>query len=201
MCNKSRCSACKVTEEESQHFNFVGMLLDDSGVSFWFLISLHVTSQVVTKTVKLSESSDIRHLNNIKRDTQRLMCTWANLHNCPQLCNDGMSSWCACALQPQYLFSPTSVLRSQRATCVESATLLCSLLLGANYDAYCVLGYASREMCLVDQSLQECPLLGVEVGAAPSHIWNRALSEPSTGTSFSLGRPDQGENVPENIAQ
>ncbi|XP_070825277.1 dynein regulatory complex subunit 7 [Chaetodon trifascialis] len=63
---------------------------------------------------------------------------------------------------PRYLFSSTSVLQSQRATCFEYATLLCSLLLGAHYDAYCVSGYAVREMCLLDQSLQECPLLDTE---------------------------------------
>lgn len=65
--------------------------------------------------------------------------------------------------QPRYLFSSTSVLQSQRATCFEYATLLCSLLLGVNYDAYCVSGYAVKEMCLLDQSLQQCPLLDTEV--------------------------------------
>uniref|UniRef100_A0A8C4IG21 Dynein regulatory complex subunit 7 n=1 Tax=Dicentrarchus labrax TaxID=13489 RepID=A0A8C4IG21_DICLA len=64
---------------------------------------------------------------------------------------------------PRYLFSSTSVLQTQRATCFEFATLLCSLLLGAHYDAYCVSGYAVREMCLLDQSLKECPLLDTEV--------------------------------------
>ncbi|XP_029291047.1 dynein regulatory complex subunit 7-like isoform X3 [Cottoperca gobio] len=64
---------------------------------------------------------------------------------------------------PRYLFSSSSVLQSQRATCFECATLLCSLLLGAHYDVYCVSGYAVKEMCLLDQSLQECPLLDTEV--------------------------------------
>ncbi|XP_041859313.1 dynein regulatory complex subunit 7 isoform X2 [Melanotaenia boesemani] len=63
---------------------------------------------------------------------------------------------------PKQLFSSTSVLQSQQATCFEFATLLCSLLLGVNYDAYCVSGYAVREMCLLDQSLQQCPLLEVK---------------------------------------
>lgn len=69
---------------------------------------------------------------------------------------------CVFLSQPRYLFSSTSVLQSQRATCFESATLLCSLLLGVHYDAYCVSGYAVRELCLLDQSLQECPLLDTE---------------------------------------
>ncbi|XP_037336465.2 dynein regulatory complex subunit 7 [Pungitius pungitius] len=61
---------------------------------------------------------------------------------------------------PRSLFSSTLVLQSQRATCLESSTLLCSLLLGANYDAYCVSGYASKDACLLDRSLLRCPLLG-----------------------------------------
>ncbi|XP_023286890.1 dynein regulatory complex subunit 7 [Seriola lalandi dorsalis] len=64
---------------------------------------------------------------------------------------------------PSYLFSSTSVLQSQRATCFEFATMLCSLLLGADYDAYCVSGYAVKDMCLLDQSLQDCPLLDTKV--------------------------------------
>ncbi|XP_067361429.1 dynein regulatory complex subunit 7 isoform X2 [Channa argus] len=64
---------------------------------------------------------------------------------------------------PRYLFSSTSVLLSQKATCFEYATLLCSLLLGTHYDAYCVSGYAVKEMCLLDQSLQECPLQDTNV--------------------------------------
>ncbi|KAJ3595832.1 hypothetical protein NHX12_002246 [Muraenolepis orangiensis] len=47
--------------------------------------------------------------------------------------------------RPSYLFSPTLVLERQRGTCFDSSTLLCSLLLGAGYDAYCVSGYAVRK--------------------------------------------------------
>ncbi|TNM86535.1 hypothetical protein fugu_006765 [Takifugu bimaculatus] len=60
---------------------------------------------------------------------------------------------------PQQLFSPSTVLRSQTATCLEAAVLLCSLLIGADYQAFCVSGYASRELCECDLSQQECPLL------------------------------------------
>ncbi|XP_022052450.2 dynein regulatory complex subunit 7 isoform X4 [Acanthochromis polyacanthus] len=63
---------------------------------------------------------------------------------------------------PRHMFSSTTVLKRQRATCFEFSTLLCSLLLGGNYDAYCVSGYAVKEMCLLDQSLQKCPLLDTE---------------------------------------
>ncbi|CAK6981860.1 dynein regulatory complex subunit 7 [Scomber scombrus] len=107
---------------------------------------------------------------------------------------------------PRYLFSSTSVLQSQRATCFEFSSLLCSLLLGANYDAYCVSGYAVREMCLLDQSLQDCPLLDTqakESGPPPAdplwglrvHCWvlvlagSRSVQEnffidPLTGKSY-----------------
>ncbi|XP_037101814.1 dynein regulatory complex subunit 7-like isoform X3 [Syngnathus acus] len=71
---------------------------------------------------------------------------------------------------PRFLFSSTSVLRSQTATCFEYASVLCSLLLGANYDAYCVSGYACKEMCLLDQRLQDCPLLDTQEKAAASDL-------------------------------
>ncbi|XP_054465855.1 dynein regulatory complex subunit 7 [Anoplopoma fimbria] len=64
---------------------------------------------------------------------------------------------------PLFLFSSSSVLQTQRANCLDFATLLCSLLLGSDYDAYCVSGYAVREMCLLDPSLLHCPLLDTEV--------------------------------------
>uniref|UniRef100_A0A4W5P0I4 Dynein regulatory complex subunit 7 n=1 Tax=Hucho hucho TaxID=62062 RepID=A0A4W5P0I4_9TELE len=61
---------------------------------------------------------------------------------------------------PRHLYSPTWLMQTQRGSCFDFSTLLCSLLLGAGYNAYCVSGYAVKEMCLLNQSLQECPLLG-----------------------------------------
>ncbi|XP_061549769.1 dynein regulatory complex subunit 7 [Phycodurus eques] len=81
---------------------------------------------------------------------------------------------------PKFLFSATSVLRSQTATCFEYAAVLCSLLLGANYDAYCVSGYASKEMCLLDQRLQACPLLDAKVKATASDM----LADSEQGMRF-----------------
>nr|XP_054602251.1 dynein regulatory complex subunit 7 isoform X2 [Nothobranchius furzeri] len=63
---------------------------------------------------------------------------------------------------PSELFSPTSVLRRQTGTCFDFATLLCSLLLGISYDAYCVSGYADRQVCLLDRSQERCPLLDTQ---------------------------------------
>nr|XP_057907506.1 dynein regulatory complex subunit 7 isoform X3 [Doryrhamphus excisus]XP_057907507.1 dynein regulatory complex subunit 7 isoform X3 [Doryrhamphus excisus] len=79
---------------------------------------------------------------------------------------------------PRFLFSATSVLHSQTATCFEYASVLCSLLLGANYDAYCVSGYASKEMCLLDQSLDECHLMDTEAKQVTSA---KAKVESETG--------------------
>ncbi|XP_078734975.1 dynein regulatory complex subunit 7 [Lampetra fluviatilis] len=60
---------------------------------------------------------------------------------------------------PSRLASPVTVLRRQRANSLEASSLLCSLLLGAGYDAYCVCGYADRPTCLADESRADCPLL------------------------------------------
>ncbi|KPP70764.1 hypothetical protein Z043_110380 [Scleropages formosus] len=45
---------------------------------------------------------------------------------------------------PKQLSSPTWVLQTRRGNCFDFSTLLCSLLLGAGYDAYCVSGYAEK---------------------------------------------------------
>ena len=61
--------------------------------------------------------------------------------------------------QPSTLVSPTTVLRSQKGNCFDFSVLLCSLLIGAGYDAYCVCGYATRETTLTDETREICPLL------------------------------------------
>ncbi|NXS51480.1 DRC7 protein, partial [Brachypteracias leptosomus] len=60
---------------------------------------------------------------------------------------------------PSSLHSPTTTLRHQRGTCFDFSVLLCSLLLGAGYDAYCVHGYGTHQLCSLDQTLELCPLL------------------------------------------
>lgn len=42
------------------------------------------------------------------------------------------------------------------------SVVLCSLLIGAGYDAYCVCGYATREITLMDETRNICPLLKLE---------------------------------------
>uniref|UniRef100_A0A8C5QQA0 Dynein regulatory complex subunit 7 n=1 Tax=Leptobrachium leishanense TaxID=445787 RepID=A0A8C5QQA0_9ANUR len=60
---------------------------------------------------------------------------------------------------PPRLFSSSTVLCKQQGNCFDVSELLCSLLLGAGYDAFCVSGYATREMCLMDETRKVCPLL------------------------------------------
>ncbi|KAM4614463.1 dynein regulatory complex subunit 7 [Discoglossus pictus] len=60
---------------------------------------------------------------------------------------------------PRTLFSSSTVLQRQKGNCFDFSVLLCSVLLGAGYDAYCVSGYATQEICLVDETRDVCPLL------------------------------------------
>ena len=72
-------------------------------------------------------------------------------------------SFLLCALsfiaQPKELSSPTVILKCQEGNSFNQACLLCSLLLGVGYDAYCVCGYAVREVTELDQRSKTCPLL------------------------------------------
>ncbi|KAF1504737.1 Dynein regulatory complex subunit 7, partial [Eudyptula minor] len=60
---------------------------------------------------------------------------------------------------PSSLYSPTTILKYQRGNCFDFSVLLCSMLIGAGYDAYCVHGYATHEICTLDETLELCPLL------------------------------------------
>ena len=58
---------------------------------------------------------------------------------------------------PTQLSSPSTTLENQAANCFEYSNTLCSLLLGAGYDAYVVSGYATREICTNDLSFDDPP--------------------------------------------
>lgn len=76
------------------------------------------------------------------------------------------------SLQPKELMSPTLVLERQEGSSFDMASVLCSLLLGVGYDAYCVCGYAVREVTEMDQCGRRCPELetGGEVSSKLLHI-------------------------------
>ncbi|XP_010581391.1 PREDICTED: coiled-coil domain-containing protein lobo homolog [Haliaeetus leucocephalus] len=60
---------------------------------------------------------------------------------------------------PSSLYSPTTILKYQKGNCFDFSVLLCSMLIGAGYDAYCVHGYATHKICSLDETLKLCPLL------------------------------------------
>ena len=51
------------------------------------------------------------------------------------------------------------MLKRQRGNCFDYAILLCSLLVGVGYDAYCVCGYATQEVTQHNLTRKMCPLL------------------------------------------
>nr|XP_020020157.1 dynein regulatory complex subunit 7 [Castor canadensis] len=59
---------------------------------------------------------------------------------------------------PSHLYSSTTVLRYQKGNCFDFSTLLCSMLIGSGYDAYCVNGYGSLKLCHMDLTREVCPL-------------------------------------------
>ncbi|NXU54706.1 DRC7 protein, partial [Turnix velox] len=75
---------------------------------------------------------------------------------------------------PSSLYSPTTILKYQRGNCFDFSVLLCSLLVGAGYDAYCVHGYATREFCSLDETLKLCPLLG-----KPEEVPKKEMKKPN----------------------
>ncbi|XP_067847292.1 dynein regulatory complex subunit 7 [Heptranchias perlo] len=71
---------------------------------------------------------------------------------------------------PDYLFSPTTILKRQKGNCFDFSILLCSLLIGTGYNAYCVSGYAVKEICLMDESREICPLLKEKDDSKEEHV-------------------------------
>ncbi|GAB1600388.1 dynein regulatory complex subunit 7-like [Argonauta hians] len=113
-------------------------------------------------------------------DIPKLVCTTIRptLFPYPELFEwDGISQFVSDYLQaemlypayelPNNLLSPATVLRRQRGTCFEYATILCSLLLAAGYDAYIVSGYATLHVCSANETLKTCPLLKTEKKPEP----------------------------------
>jgi len=61
--------------------------------------------------------------------------------------------------EPFRIISPNTVLSTRRGDCFDFSITLCSILIGAGYDAYCVYGYAPKRVCLADEERYECPEL------------------------------------------
>ena len=58
---------------------------------------------------------------------------------------------------PEIVPSPANVLEWQKGDSFDLSIVLCSLLIGAGYDAYCVYGTAPRRITIKDESLMDCP--------------------------------------------
>jgi hypothetical protein len=59
---------------------------------------------------------------------------------------------------PQIIPAPSNTLAWQYGDCFDFAMVLCSILIGAGYDAYCVHGKAPKEITTRDQTRTKCPL-------------------------------------------
>ncbi|DBA85904.1 TPA: hypothetical protein ACH3X1_005449 [Trebouxia sp. C0004] len=71
---------------------------------------------------------------------------------------------------PDFLPSPSSVISWQGGDCFDMSTVLCSLLLGAGFDAYVVTGYAPVPVTSSDQTGATCPMLDPEVVKKPQKM-------------------------------
>ena len=58
---------------------------------------------------------------------------------------------------PKVIPSPKNVLDWQAGDSFDFSIVLCSLLIGAGYDAYVVIGTAPKFITTRDESLMECP--------------------------------------------
>ena len=59
---------------------------------------------------------------------------------------------------PEVIPAPSNTLAWQYGDCFDFAVTLCSILLGAGYEAYCVYGRAPKEITTRDQTRTRCPL-------------------------------------------
>lgn len=58
---------------------------------------------------------------------------------------------------PDFIPSPSNVIDWQAGDSFDFSILLCSLLVGSGYDAFCVYGAAPKYITTKDESLMDCP--------------------------------------------
>ena len=75
---------------------------------------------------------------------------------------------------PDHLPSPLSILNWQAGDSFDSAVVLASLLLGAGFNAFMVLGYAPLAVTVNDQTKTMCPILQAEAAAAAAGVAGQA---------------------------
>lgn len=93
---------------------------------------------------------------------------------------------------PEVIPSPYSVLQWRVGDCFDFGMLLTSYLLGVGYDAYCVMGYAPKWVCMRDRSYIECPML-VEEREAQLAAKRRGESKGEEGEGEGGGKREGQE--------
>ncbi|BFY98616.1 hypothetical protein BsWGS_01656 [Bradybaena similaris] len=60
---------------------------------------------------------------------------------------------------PRTLHAPQTTLKLLRGHAFEYSTVLCSMLIGAGYDAFVVSGYATKQVCDLNLEYTKCPFV------------------------------------------
>ncbi|KAL9897654.1 coiled-coil domain-containing protein lost boys [Glossina fuscipes fuscipes] len=98
---------------------------------------------------------------------------------------------------PTRLISPASLLRRRQGNSFEMATLLCSMLLGAGFQAFVVSGVARAET--VECDLREKPY---PYQMPPPKVEEEQKAKPTTGSKYKLRPlPDLRSHLEENMAE
>jgi hypothetical protein len=91
---------------------------------------------------------------------------------------------------PACLPSPTAVLEWAVGDSFDFAVLLCSLLLGAGYDAYVCYGTAPENITMCDQTSEPCPAAYMQLTGAQGFAASSSTKKTKRGTA---DRGDQEE--------
>jgi len=100
---------------------------------------------------------------------------------------------------PAHLPSPVSVLAWQTADAFDASMVLCSLLLGAGYNAFVVMGYAPLAVTLNDQTQVKCPLLAQQQ-QQQGPWWMHTASGPGTTAGSTNGPGTRGQGSTSSIS-
>eukprot|EP01147_Barroeca_monosierra_P005095 gene5095-6989_t len=88
---------------------------------------------------------------------------------------------------PNIIPSPTYTLWHQHGNAFDMSILLCSMLEGSGFDAYCVSGYASREVTTVNR-------LRTEKLISDKPVQKHTLSESKTQNKYAISRENRMES-------
>ena len=78
---------------------------------------------------------------------------------------------------PTCIPSPSNVINWKKGDCFDLSMLLCSLLIGVGYDAYCVIGTAPHEITLKNEALMSNPDGKLGLDEFPEESANNAAAK------------------------